>query len=146
MIVIASDHAAFEAKESLKSFLSLHGFSVVDHGPSTSERCNYPDYAFKVVASIQKKEAEKGILLCGSGIGMSMAANRFKNVRAALCRTEEDANLSRAHNDANILCLGARSTSKIEIEKIAMTWLTKSFDGDRHCLRINLFDDLGEII
>lgn len=141
-LVIGCDHAAFEAKEKLKNILKQE-FEVDDVGTHSSERANYPDYATELCKKVLK-EGKKGILLCGSGIGMSMAANRYKGVRAALCRTEEDAKLSREHNDSNVLCLGARINSLEELEKIVRTWLSTDFEGGRHTDRISLFDQLGE--
>ena len=141
-VIIGSDHAAFEAKEILKKILQKN-FDVEDVGTHSSERANYPSFATELCRKVLKEDA-KGILLCGSGIGMSMAANRYKGIRAALCRTSEDAQLSRAHNNSNVLCLGARINSDVELEKITQTWLSSEFEGDRHSQRIAMFDQLGE--
>ena len=143
-IFLASDHAAYHEKEALKSFISLLGtYEVKDLGPLSDERCNYSDYAIKVARSVQDKKA-LGILLCGSGIGVSMVANRFKDVRAALCRSEEDAKLSRQHNDANIICFGARVSSIDQIKSMLEVWLNTEFEAGRHSERIEIFNLLGQ--
>ncbi|MCF8060816.1 MAG: ribose 5-phosphate isomerase B [Bacteriovoracaceae bacterium] len=145
-IYIGCDHAAFEEKEELKSYLLKEGHEVKDCGPFDGERVNYPDYAQKVAKEVAYQDVDqvRGILLCGSGIGVSMVANRFAGVRAALCRNEEEAKLSRGHNNANILCVGARLVSLDIIKKMATTWLSTPFEEGRHAERIALFNDLGE--
>ncbi|MBT3586767.1 MAG: ribose 5-phosphate isomerase B [Halobacteriovoraceae bacterium] len=142
-LYLGCDHAAFEAKESLKKFLMEEGHQVEDLGAPSLERCNYPDYAAAVAKKVQET-GEKGILLCGSGIGVSMVANRFKKIRAALCRTTVDAELSRQHNDANVLCVGARINSETEIQEITKAWFGASFEEGRHSDRIALFNNWGE--
>lgn len=141
---MGSDHAAFEEKETLKNFLKDLGHEIIDHGPENTERCDYPDYAAKVAKAVAKDDSSMGILLCGSGIGVSMAANRYQNIRAALVRSEEDALLSRGHNNANILCVGARLTSIEDIKVIAKKWLETPFEEGRHTGRVAKFNDLGE--
>lgn len=143
-LYMGSDHAAFEEKEILKSYLVELGHEVVDHGPTSSDRCDYPDYASMVAKSVAKDPESKGILLCGSGIGVSMVANRYKYIRAALVRNEEEAKLSRGHNDANILCVGARITAIDQLKSIAKVWLETSFEEGRHAGRIAKFNELGE--
>ena len=142
-IIMGCDHAAFEEKEQLKSYLQELGHETEDLGPYSADRVNYPDFASKVAKAIAGG-GEKGILLCGSGIGVSMVANRFARVRAALVRTEEEAQLSRQHNDANVLCMGARLIDIETIKKIAKTWLETEFEGGRHTERVALFNELGE--
>lgn len=141
---MGSDHAAFEEKEILKAHLEELGHEIIDHGPTNAERCDYPDYGSAVAKSVAKDDTVKGILLCGSGIGVSMVANRYKNIRAALIRNSEEAILSRAHNDANILCLGARLSSLEDIKSITKVWLETPFEEGRHSGRIAKFNDLGE--
>ncbi|MBC98645.1 MAG: ribose 5-phosphate isomerase B [Halobacteriovoraceae bacterium] len=141
---MGSDHAAFEEKETLKNFLKDLGHEIIDHGPENAERCDYPDYAAKVAKAVAKDDSSMGILLCGSGIGVSMAANRYQNIRAALVRSEEDALLSRGHNNANILCVGARLTSIEDIKVITKKWLETPFEEGRHTGRVAKFNDLGE--
>ncbi len=147
-LYLGSDHAAFAEKKSVKDFFEQHPRNfeqIVDLGTLSDQRCNYPDYAIKVAKKIQGGDC-LGILLCGSGIGVSMVANRFRGVRAALCRTPEDAVLSRQHNDANVLCLGVRQSSVEEIQEIISAWLDASFEGERHEDRLKIFDQLGEAI
>lgn len=143
-LYMGSDHAAFEEKEALKSYLVELGHEVVDHGPENAERCDYPDYASKVAKSVANDSDSRGVLLCGSGIGVSMVANRYKYIRAALVRSGEDAILSRAHNDANVVCLGARITPIEDIKSITKVWLDSPFEGGRHSGRIAKFNELGE--
>ncbi|MBT6325272.1 MAG: ribose 5-phosphate isomerase B [Bdellovibrionales bacterium] len=142
-VFIASDHAAFECKNELIDHLINQGHKVKDLGPFNSERCNYPDYA-KYVAEAVSKNDTKGILLCGSGIGVSIVANRFAGIRAALCRSSEDAKLSREHNDSNIICFGARVSTLEAIKEMTDTWLATEFSQGRHSERIELFNNLGE--
>lgn len=144
-IFIGSDHAAFEEKRMLKEFLIEAGHEVHDCGPDTDERCNYPDYATKVSLAVREAgEEARGILLCGSGIGVSMVANRYAGIRAALCRSKEDALLSRGHNNANILCVGARISSMETIKEMTSSWLEAKFEEGRHAERVALFNNLGE--
>ncbi|AUN99647.1 ribose 5-phosphate isomerase B [Bacteriovorax stolpii] len=142
-IAIGSDHAAYEMKEMVKHFLQSKQFDVIDCGTYSSERADYPEYAKKVSHEVISQGIQ-GILLCGSGIGVSIVANRFKGVRAALCRTPMDAEMARKHNDANVLCLGARFTTEEETKKIIEAWFANSFEGGRHSDRLKLFEDLGE--
>ena len=141
-IVIGSDHAAFEMKEFVREFLLSKNLEVVDVGTYSSDRCDYPDYAKALVAVVLEKNIP-GILLCGSGIGVSIVANRYQGIRAALCRSTHDAEMSRKHNDANVLCLGARTNTEVEIKAIIEIWLASAFEGGRHLERLNKFRDLG---
>lgn len=142
-IVVGSDHAAYELKEKVKLLLQSKNIEVLDVGTYSADRADYPDYAKKLSHEVIAQNIQ-GILLCGSGIGVSIVANRFKGIRAALCRTAEDAEMSRKHNDANVLCLGARFNSEIEVQKIIDAWLGNSFEGGRHADRLNKFSDLGD--
>lgn len=135
-IAMGADHAGWPAKERLKTRLAASGHEVVDFGTSGKDSCDYPDFALAVARSVGKGESERGILICGTGIGMSIAANKVAGVRAALCCSEEMAKLSRAYNDANILCLGARINSESEMERMAESWLAVPFEGGRHGLRV----------
>ncbi|MGE3608663.1 MAG: ribose 5-phosphate isomerase B [Bacteriovoracaceae bacterium] len=141
-IYLASDHAAFNEKQALVEYLSK-SYQVIDLGTNSSESTNYPEWAKKLVEKV-KEEKTPGIVLCGSGIGVCMVANRYKGIRAALCRDEEDAKMSRLHNDANVLCLSGRRTSIDLLKKIADVFLTTSFEGGRHEVRISQFNNLGE--
>lgn len=142
-IVIGSDHAAFDMKEFVKVLLHSEKMEVIDIGTNTPERCDYPDYASALVKVVLDQKIP-GILLCGSGIGVSIVANRYKGIRAALCRSPNDAEMARKHNDANVLCLGARSNNKEEIRAIIASWFSSAFEGGRHEDRLNKFQNLGE--
>lgn len=138
-IVIAADHGGFALKEVLKKEISALGHSFEDVGCYGVESVDYPDYAVRAVEALKK--ADRAILICGTGIGMSIAANRFRFVRAALCHDEFTAVMSREHNDANVLCLGARVLD-VEIAKaIVRKWLSTEFAGGRHLTRITKFSD-----
>ena len=141
-LVIACDHAAFEAKEMLKTFLQDQGHNLIDVGTHSDARCDYPDYAQAGAKEVLTRQC-LGIFLCGSGIGISMAANRFAGIRAALCRSANEAVLSKQHNNANVLCLGARINSSDELKTITLAWLNASFEGGRHTDRVNKFDSWG---
>lgn len=143
-ICIGCDHAAFEEKEAIKAYL-LTKYQVEDVGTYSADRCNYPDYGIAVVKKVLK-ENYLGILICGSGIGVSMVANRFKGIRAALCRSPKEAELSKQHNNANILCLGGRINTVEELKKTVDAFLASKFEGGRHSERLALFEDLGERI
>jgi len=135
-IAIGSDHAAFEIKAELVPYLIALGHEVQDLGTYSTESCDYPDYAAQVSLAVQAQQTERGILICGTGIGMSIAANRFSGVRAALCYTEELATLSRQHNDANVLCLGSRTQTLESMRQIVKVWLTTAWEGKRHAKRL----------
>ncbi|MCX7703404.1 MAG: ribose 5-phosphate isomerase B [Planctomycetota bacterium] len=136
-IALASDHAGFKLKESLKSFLKKLGHTIKDFGTDSEEPCDYPDFAFPAAESLTKGEVERAILICGSGIGMSICANKVKGVRAALAMTPEIAKISRQHNDSNTLCLAARFVSKDVAEEILKVWLLTEFEGEPHARRIS---------
>ena len=136
-ISISSDHAGFELKESIKKFLIKKKFLVLDLGPRDDRSVDYPDYAKKLAKNIISKKSETGILVCGSGIGMAMSANRFKKIRAAVCYNAKSTKLSRSHNDANIIAIGSRLTNKNLALKLVMIFLKTKFDGGRHKRRTN---------
>ena len=139
VIAIGSDHAAFQFKALLRDYVTSKGLKVLDVGVEREERCDYPDFAVNVAESILEGRADKGILCCGSGIGMSMQANRFKGIRAALVWNDESARLSKQHNNANVLCLGARLHTHDELFSMVQSWLDASFE-DRHQHRIDKLD------
>ena len=141
-VVVGSDHAAFSMKETIKKFLESQCFNVVDVGTDSLDSVNYAVYGAKVALSISTKKYERGILLCGTGIGMSMVANRYPHVRAALCGGIFSAKMSRLHNDANILVMGGRVTGDILATEIAYTFLTTKFEGGRHQERLSYFDKI----
>ena len=135
-VALASDHAGYAEKERLKPLLQEMGIEFEDLGAVSEESVDYPDYARKVGESVAKGEAEQGLLVCGSGTGMAIAANKVQGVRAAVAWSEDVARLARRHNDANVLAIGARTTSQEEIEKIVRAWLTTEFEGGRHATRV----------
>ena len=139
---IGCDHAAYEGKEALKKYLDNNNIDYEDLGTHSADRCDYPDFGSAVAERVAAGDG-RGILLCGSGIGISMAANRYVGVRAALCSSREDAELSRQHNDSNVLCVGARLRSKELIEDIVDGWMSAKFEGGRHTGRIEKFNSLG---
>ncbi len=134
-IALASDHAGYKLKQELLSYLS--DFKVVDFGTDSSQSMDYPDIGFAAAEAVAKGECDRGIAICGSGIGMSIVTNKVKGVRAALCTSETIARLSRQHNDTNILILPGRFISFEEAKKIVDTWLNTKFDGGRHQRRLN---------
>ena len=136
-IHIGCDHAAVELKNAIISILKERGHEVIDHGTMTNDSVDYPDIAHDVCKSMEGKESTAGILLCGSGIGMSMAANRHPHVRAALCTSELHARLARRHNNANVLCMGARITGPEMARAILRVFLETDFEGGRHQRRID---------
>ncbi len=136
-ILIGSDHAGFSLKNFLKEVMEQDGLQVVDVGCAADISCDYPDYARLLCERIQSGEAARGVLICGTGLGMSMAANRFRGIRAALCTSEYQARMSRAHNDANVLIIGGRVTGVEMALSILRTWLETSFEGGRHQRRID---------
>ena len=137
-ISIASDHAGFEQKQALVDYLAAQGHDVIDRGPDTDDRVDYPDYAELVARDVAGGAAERGVLVCGTGIGMSLAANRHPGIRAALCTTELHARFGRRHNNANVLCLGARVTGVELALAIVGTFLENQFEGGRHQRRLDL--------
>ncbi|RLC21891.1 MAG: ribose 5-phosphate isomerase B [Deltaproteobacteria bacterium] len=139
-IIIGSDHAAYELKEKIKTYLIEKGYQVEDAGTNSEASVNYVDYGKKVAGAVSKGQYSKGILLCGTGLGMSMTANRFPKVRAALCSDVFSAKMSRLHNDANILVLGGRLVGDILAFELVQTWLTTGFEAGRHLERIQSID------
>lgn len=134
-IALASDHAGYKLKEAIKEYLTEH--ELIDFGTHSTESIDYPDTGFKVAEAVAKGECEKGILICGSGLGMCIVANKVKGIRAALCNSVELARLSRQHNDANILVLQGRFISKKQAGDIIKIWFSTEFDGGRHRRRID---------
>lgn len=143
-IFLASDHAAFEAKEAMKAHLLAHNVAVEDLGTHSAASVHYPEYAKRLAQAVQMDPNSRGILLCGSGIGVSIVANRFQGVRAALCRDEDDAKMSRLHNNANVLCLAGRKTPIDQMSKMVDVFLATPFEGGRHQARLDLFSSLGQ--
>jgi ribose 5-phosphate isomerase B len=138
-IAIGCDHGGFDVKAQIIELVSSLGHKVLDHGCDSAQSVNYPDFARTVCESVEESAADRGILICGTGIGMSMAANRHEAIRAALCHELFTAAMSREHNDANVLCLGARVVGPGLILEIVKTWLSTDFAGGRHQTRIDMF-------
>ena len=139
---IGTDHTGFKLKAFVIAFLQERGFKVVDFAPQNEERVDYPDYAKKVCEAIDSQFC-RGILICGSGIGMSIAANRFKHIRAALCTDAYMAKMARAHNDANVLCMGERISGIGEVESILEAFISSDFEGGRHLKRVEKLNNLS---
>ncbi len=135
-IAIGSDHRGFEAKSRIVSILHRLGHAVLDVGPQVRESVDYPDFAFEVAQAVSAGRAERGILICGTGIGMCIAANKVSGVRAAPCHDCITAEMSRRHNDANVLCLSADLLGEELIDRMVRTWLETPFEGGRHARRV----------
>ncbi len=135
-IFISSDHGGYELKEKIIHFLNDNKLNVSNLGTNSNESVDYPDFCKKLVNELRKNKDAFGVLICGTGIGMSIAANRYKHIRAALCTDDEMALLSRKHNDANVLILGGRTTSFKSAKKMINIFLKTSFDSGRHTLRL----------
>ena len=135
-LYIATDHAAFCIKEDVKKILTDLGNEVIDLGPSDETRVDYPDFAHKLCKKVLEDEGSFGVLICGTGIGMSLAANKHQGIRAALCHDSYTAQMARNHNDANVLCFGQRVVGLGTIESICASWCEESFEGGRHATRV----------
>ena len=141
-IAIGADHGGFQLKEKVARMLEQLGHRVEDTGCHSSDSVDYPDFADPVVAKVAEGECDRGILICGTGIGMSLAANRNRKIRAANCHDEYTARMSREHNDANILCLGARVIGEGVAVDLVKVWLDTPFAGGRHQQRIAKYSDI----
>jgi len=147
IVYIGSDHAGYKEKESLREYLKTQNYHVIDLGCFSEDSCDYPDIADEVGEKVSETKGARGILFCGTGIGMSIAANKLKGIRAALCNDESAAEMARRHNDANVITMGARITGMEEQKKIAMKFLTTEFEGvkeggERHARRVKKMNDL----
>lgn len=141
-IGIASDHAGFVIKEQLKDWLTQKGFTIEDFGTDSEESCDYPDFAIPLAKQVSQRELERGILICGTGIGMSIAANKFKNVRAAVVYNKFSAEVAKEHNNANIVSVGSRTLSYDQIVEIISAWLFTKYEGGRHQIRIDKITEI----
>ena len=137
MISIACDHGAITMKDHLKAYLEAKGYEVKDFGTHTTDSCDYPDFAAPAAQAVANGECEKGIVLCTTGIGVSMVANKVKGVRCALCHETHSAEMTRRHNDANVLAMGAGVTGVNLAERIVDVFLTTEFEGGRHQRRVD---------
>ena len=141
-IVVGSDHAAYELKEAIKEKLINEGHEVIDVGCDSTESVDYPKYGHAVGRTVASGDAERGIAVCGSGIGISIACNKVPGIRAALCTSVEMAEMCRRHNNANVVCMGARMISQELAFDIIDKWMTTDFEGGKHLRRINEIEDL----
>lgn len=144
-IAAGADHRGFTIKNDLLKFLEMDGHEVLDLGTFSEDPVDYPDYAEKVGRVVSDGRADRGILICGSGVGMSIAANKIRGIKAALCRDEKTAELSRRHNDANVLCIGAFFTTIEQARAIARVWLQTPFEAGRHQRRVQKISDIENI-
>ena len=144
-IALASDHAGFDIKQGIAAFLKKNNYTFHDFGSGPGEKVDYVDYAVKAINSIIGGDNDRGILICGTGIGMSITANKFKGIRAAVCCDEYMARMSRAHNNANCLTMGGRVLPLDEALYIVETWLNTEFEGDRHKRRVDKISELEKI-
>lgn len=142
-IIMGSDHAAYDLKEYLKALIIKKGIEIRDVGPSSAEAVDYPDFGFQVAGAVSVGEYSRGILLCGTGLGMSIVANKFLHVRAALCNDLFSAIMSRRHNNANILVMGGRVIGDVLAREIVTAWLETPFEGGRHQRRLEKFENMG---
>ncbi len=141
-IVIASDHAGYNLKEKIKEFLQKENYQVIDVGCFSPESVDYPEYGAKAIEKILNKEVEFGILICGTGLGMSITANRFSGIRATLCHEPYSAKMARLHNNANVLVLGGRIIGEAMAIEVVKTFFETPFEGGRHQRRIELIEKL----
>jgi ribose 5-phosphate isomerase B len=139
---IATDHAGVAIKPNIIEMLEKRGHEVIDLGPKDSSRVDYPDFAHKLCKEVLANDNTQGILICGSGIGMSLAANKHKGIRAALCHDAYTASMARAHNDANVLCFGERIVGLGVAESIIDAWCEGSFEGGRHTKRVQKIEEV----
>jgi ribose 5-phosphate isomerase B len=144
-IAIGADHAGYELKQKLKDYLAKQGYELRDEGTVSTESVDYPDFARKVGEDVAEKSVDVGILVCGSGIGMAIAANKVPGVRAANVSSEYEAQMSREHNDANVLTIGSRILDEGTAEKIVDTWLKAQFAGGRHQKRVDKIMQIEEL-
>ena len=143
-VSIASDHAGFDEKQLLIPYLEELGYEVVDRGPNTADRVDYPDFAHVVAKDVEEGASERGILICGTGIGMSLAANKHVGVRAANVTLPELAALCRQHNDANVICISGRFVDDATNRQIVRTFLETEFEGGRHAQRVAKIEEMGQ--
>lgn len=143
-IAIGSDHRGFDAKQQIKAIAAELGHECIDCGTDDNNPVDYPDLAYLAAGAVSRKEADRAILICATGIGMSMAANKVHGVRAALCHDELSAQISRDHNDANVLCLSADQVGAVLLRKMVGVWLNTDFSGGRHERRVRKIQEIEE--
>ncbi len=145
-IALACDHGGFKLKEHIKRFLASEGVEVLDFGTFSEDSVDYPDFAIKAIKALLSGEVDRAILMCGTGIGMSIVANRFPGIRAALCHDVYTAKMSRLHNDANVLVMGGRVLSPEVAQEMVKVWLTEPFEGGRHERRLRKIEGIERMI
>ena len=143
IISLGADHGGYELKDQLAAYLKDKGYEIIDNGTNSPDSVNYPDFGAAVAKDILEKRADFGVIVCGTGLGISISANRFKGIRAALVTRKEYAQLARQHNNANIIAFGGRFTSFEEAKEYLDIFLSTPFEGGRHINRINLIDELS---
>ena len=143
-IALASDHRGYQAKEQIKAIVKQLGHECIDFGTENNDPVDYPDTAYLASKAVSEKQADRAILACGTGIGMSITANKVKGIRAALCYDELNAQISRHHNDANVLCVSGDLTGDVSLRKIVEVWLTTEFNGGRHKRRVDKISAIEE--
>jgi len=143
-IAVGSDHRGFEAKQQIKAIVTQLGHECIDVGTNDSNPVDYPDIAYLAATAVAQKKADRAILACATGLGMSIAANKVKGIRAALCHDELSAQISRDHNDANVLCLSGDQVGEVLLRKIVETWLSTKFSGGRHLRRVKKIKAIEE--
>ena len=143
-IAVGSDHRGFNAKQLIKAIVSQMGHDCVDMGTDTATPVDYPDLAYVAAQSVSQRQVDRAILICATGLGMSIAANKVRGVRAALCHDELSAHIARDHNDTNILCLSGDQIGEVLLRKIVETWITTEFSGGRHLRRVNKITAIEE--
>ncbi|MHC4543922.1 MAG: ribose 5-phosphate isomerase B [Planctomycetota bacterium] len=143
-IAVGNDHRGFEAKQQIKAIVTQMNHECIDFGTNDSNPVDYPDPAYLAATAVSKKQADRAILICSTGLGMSMAANKIKRIRAALCHDELSARISRDHNDANVLCISSDQTGEVLLRKIVKVWLNTKFSGGRHERRVKKITAIEE--
>ncbi len=143
-IAVGNDHRGFEAKKQIKAIVTQLGHECIDMGTDSSDPVDYPDTAYLAAMAVSKKQADRAILACGTGIGMSITANKIKGIRAALCHDELSAQISRHHNDANVLCISGDLIGEVLLRKIVEAWLNTEFSGGRHQRRVKKITAIEE--
>ena len=143
-IAVGSDHRGFELKEQLKLLIGQLGHEIIDFGTTNSHPVDYPDLAYQAAMAVSRKEADRAILACATGLGMSITANKIKGIRAALCHDELTARISRDHNDANVLCISGDQIGDVLLRKMVEVWLDTEFSGGRHERRVNKITAIEE--
>jgi ribose 5-phosphate isomerase B len=145
-IWIGNDHGGYELKQRLVAYLDGHGYEAVNTGSDSTEIVRYPFYAAKVAGAVSRGAAWRGVLICSTGIGMSMVANKFRGIRASLCTSTYTARMTRAHNDSNVLCLGGKTTGEFEALDMLEAWLATEYEGGRHDISLGMIREAEDVL